>query len=517
MKRIIIITIISCAAWISKTMAQSADDVILFSRYFSGGTARSAGMSGAFGALGGDMSVISSNPAGLAVYRSSEFTITPAMNFAGTNADIVDHKFNENSARFMMNNLGYVYTKNLYNEKGLQSFNFGIAYNRLNDFNSKAYIRRAAATSSMLDEFVYYANGYDKFIPIPMNPNDLNTFYEGLAYDMYAIDIDSNGEYFSDYDDYAPPYGPLYRSMSSRLNVGEYALSLGLNFNHNLYFGATLGIQDVSYRDYYFHEEKPDFEYMRDFNFSDEYTINGVGLNFKTGVIWRPIQMLRFGAAVHTPTHLWLKPYLLTGMGVNWNNTPPTEDGKAPNAYLETESDPSERYRITTPWRYNLSAAAVLGNRGIVNVDVEVIDYSSSSVMPKSKKENYDSDIIEFYDDINNDISSDLKTAVNVKGGGEVRLGPVYLRGGMAFYGNPYNTKAFDDDIKKTLKNTMSYSAGIGFRNRDFYMDAAYIYMKHPKKITNLYLSYNDDSAWYEQATLQTTSSKVVLTFGFRF
>ena len=503
MKRIIVISVISCVAWMSNTMAQSADDIMLFSQYYSGGTARSAGMSGAFGALGGDISALSFNPAGLAVYRGSELTFTPALNFASTNADIVDYKFNDKSAKFMLNNFGYVYTKNMYNEKGLQSINFGIAYNRLNNYNNKAYIKRAAAKSSMLDEFVYYANGYDQFIPKPVNTNDLNPFYEGLAYDTYAIDRDDNNEYFSDYNDFG--YGqPLYRSMSTQIGVGEYDFSIGLNFNHNLYFGATLGIQDIYYRDYIFHEEKPGFEYMRDFNFSDEYTITGVGLNFKTGVIWRPIQMLRLGAAIHTPTHLWLKPYVLTGMETSWNESPADDGSK--HFYYETESDPSEKYRISTPWRYSVSAATVLGSRGMVDVDIEVLDYAKSNIFPKSD-----------YDVENEDISAIMKTAVNVKGGGEVRLGPVFLRGGVAYYGNPYNKNQFDTNIRKTLKGTMSYSAGIGFRHRDFYMDAAYIFMKHPEKINNLYLSYDNTEVWYEQAKLQTTSNKIVLTFGFRF
>ena len=502
MKRIIIITIISYAAWLTAT-AQRAEDIILFSQYYSGGTARSAGMSGAFGALGGDLSVLGSNPAGLAVYRGSEFTFTPALNFASTNADIVDYKFNEKSAKFIFNNIGYAYTKNFYNEKGLQSVNFGIAYNRMNNFNSKAYVRRQAATSSMLDEFVYYANGYDQFISVPIHPDNLNAFYNGLAYDTYAIDRDENGEYFSDYTDFG--YGqPLYRSMKSQVSVGEYDFSIGLNFNNSFFWGATLGVQDVNYRDYFFHEEKPGFEYMRDFNFSDEYSINGVGLNFKTGIIYRPIQALRLGAAVHTPTHLWLKPYLLTGMETSWNS-PPDDDGTN-QFYFETESEPSERYRIITPWRYSLSAATVIGNLGVVDVDVELVDYSNSSILPKTD-----------YDLENDDISAILKTAVNIKGGAEIRLGPVYLRGGMAYYGNPYNKNGFDHAIRKTLKNTISYSAGIGFRNRDFYMDAAYIYMKHPKRVNNLYLSYDDLEAWYEQATLQTTSGKVMVTFGFRF
>jgi len=204
-----------------------------------------------------------------------------------------------------------------------------------------------------------------------------------------------------------------------------------------------------------------------------------------------------------------MKPYLLTGMEVQWKKIPPTEDGKDPLPYWEYESDPSEKYRITTPWRYSLSAATVLGNLGMADVDVEIVDYRNSNILPKSD-----------YDLENDDIVSDLKTSVNIKGGAEFRLGPVYLRGGMAYYGNPYNKNSpnFDDDnIKKTLKCTMSYSAGIGFRKRDFYMDVAYVYMKHPKRVNHLYLSYNDDEVWSEHATLQTTSGKVVLTLGFRF
>ena len=508
MKRKMIISVILCAAWISSVIAQSAGDALLFSQYHSGGTARSASMSGAFGALGGDISAMSFNPAGLAVYRGSELTFTPALNFASTDADIVDRVFNDKSARFMINNLGYVYTKNMYNEKGLQSVNFGIAFNRLSNFNSKAYIRRDAASSSMLDEFVFFENGYNKFYGIPARSEYLKPFYEGLAYDMYAIDRDSNGDYFSDYSDFG--YGqPMYRSMNTRMDVAEYDFSIGLNFDHSLFFGATLGLQDVYYKEYFFHEEKPGFEFMRDFNFSDEYTISGVGLNFKTGVIWRPIHILRVGAAVHTPTHLWLKPYLLTGMEVNWNKYPPTDDGNDPYPYLETESDPNDparKYRVTTPWRYSVSVATVLGTRGMVDVDVEMVNYSNSNIFPKSN-----------YEVENDDISAIMKTAVNVKGGGEVRLGPIFLRGGIAYYGNPYNKNQFDDVIRKTLKSTMSYSAGVGFRNRDFYMDAAYIYMKHPARINNLYLSYDDDMAWYEWAKMQTTSNKVVLTFGFKF
>jgi hypothetical protein len=490
--------------WTIQIMAQNAGDAMMFSRYYSGGTARSAGMSGAFGALGGDLSVLSANPAGLAVYRGSEFTFTPGFIFTNTNAKYAGNTFNDRNTHVIINNIGYVYTKNLYNEKGLQTINLGIAYNRLSDFKYDTYIRREAATSSLLDEFTYYANGLDRN-GIPVNDNDLHPFYEGLAYDAYAIDWDdTNHEYYSDYNTHG--YGQtLYRSMSARGRIGEYDFSIGLNVNHQLFFGATLGLQDIYYKEYYFHEERPGFEYMNYFSFSDEYTVNGWGMNVKAGVIYRPVQELRIGAAIHSPTYLWrMKPYQLTGMETSWNRSP-ADDGTR-NFYYETESDPSEKYRMTTPWRYSLSAATVIGRFAMVDVDLEMVNYSGSSITPKST-----------YDIENEDISKILKTAVNLKSGAEFRLGPVFLRGGVAYYGNPYNKDEFDADIKKTLKGTMSYSGGIGFRHRDFYMDAAYSFTKYPEKMNNLYLSYNATEAWYEQAKLQTNTGKFLLTFGFRF
>jgi len=477
---------------------------MLFSRHFSGGTARSAGMAGAFGALGGDLSVLSSNPAGLAVYRGSEFTITPALIFNNTRAEYDHRSFNDKKTNFIFNNIGYVFTKNLYNEKGFQTVNFGIAYNRLSDFYSNAYVKQPQAKSSLLDEFVYYANGYDDK-GIPWASNQLYEFYEGLAWETYAIHFDEDhNEYYNDYNDLGHGQS-MHRSMSTSGGIGEYDFSIGANLNHKLYLGATLGVQNIYFKDYYFHKEDHDISNMYAFEFSDEYTVNGWGLNFKAGVIYRPIQMLRLGAAIHTPTQLWMKPYQLTHMDTYWK-TSPINDGDKYFVW-EAESDPSEKYTMKTPWRYMLSAATVIGNVGMWGVDMEIVDYSNSSISPQST-----------YDIENDDISTILKTAVNVKTGAELRIGPVHLRGGVGYYGNPYNKDQFDaENIKKTLKSTMSYSGGIGFRSRDFYMDAAYTFIKNPERINNLYLSYDATSEWYEQAKLLTKTGKFVLTFGFRF
>ena len=51
--------------------AQSEIDALRFSQEDIQGTARAMSMGGAFGALGGDQTGVSINPAGIAVYRSS--------------------------------------------------------------------------------------------------------------------------------------------------------------------------------------------------------------------------------------------------------------------------------------------------------------------------------------------------------------------------------------------------------------------------------------------------------------
>ena len=56
--------------------AQTAYDAYQISRYDLRGTARFMSMGGAFGALGGDLSVLGQNPGGIGVYRKSDIGIT---------------------------------------------------------------------------------------------------------------------------------------------------------------------------------------------------------------------------------------------------------------------------------------------------------------------------------------------------------------------------------------------------------------------------------------------------------
>lgn len=138
--------------------AQNEVDALRFSQNFYGGTARSMAVGGAFGSLGGDFSSISMNPAGLGVYRSSEFTFTPTFNYINTNANFLDNNASDFKYNFNFNNIGIVGASNSGNEDGWVSTNFAFGYNQLNNFHSQVRIQGVNNLNSITDYFALKAN-----------------------------------------------------------------------------------------------------------------------------------------------------------------------------------------------------------------------------------------------------------------------------------------------------------------------------------------------------------------------
>lgn len=66
------------ASSITPTLAQTLEDALRYSQYNATGSARIMGIGGSQFAIGGDVSNISGNPAGLGFFRKSEFSFTPS-------------------------------------------------------------------------------------------------------------------------------------------------------------------------------------------------------------------------------------------------------------------------------------------------------------------------------------------------------------------------------------------------------------------------------------------------------
>src|SRR5688572_14447507 len=70
-------------------------DALKYSFPYQVGTARYAGMGGALGALGTDVSCMANNPAGLGMIRNTEFSVSPALFINFTESDYNGVKYNE--------------------------------------------------------------------------------------------------------------------------------------------------------------------------------------------------------------------------------------------------------------------------------------------------------------------------------------------------------------------------------------------------------------------------------------
>ena len=72
------------------------------------------------------------------------------------------------------------------------------------------------------------------------------------------------------------------------------------------YLGGSLGIPIVSYnRNSVFTETDATGDANNNFEHStltEKYTTQGVGINLKLGAIYKPVDQLRVGLAIHSPT-----------------------------------------------------------------------------------------------------------------------------------------------------------------------------------------------------------------------
>ncbi|MBN2683079.1 MAG: hypothetical protein JXR58_11265 [Bacteroidales bacterium] len=494
MKKIInILTIILIAGFSS--IAQNEVDALRFSQNFAGGTARAMASGGAFGSLGGDFSSISINPAGLGVYRSSEFTFTPTFAYNNANSayygtNVSDFKYN-----FNFNNMGIVGAYNSGNDDGWVTTNFAFGYNQLNNFHNQIRIQGTNIHNSLTDYFAEQANGRSSTSLF----SGYGAFEEGLAWDAYLIDPDTAGvnQYVSNL---APQYGELQRKTSEiKGSIGEYVIALGGNYKHKLFIGGSIGIQTLRYINNSVHREIDELgtiDNFKEFAYNTNFETHGTGFNFKFGAIFRPIDVLRLGVAIHSPTFFDLTDRYKTSMDSYFDNgdeyhvKPVSSDGETMSGAFD--------YRLSTPFKAIGSLSFIIAKKGFVSVDYEFVDYRTARLRSGS----YD-----FYDE--NDATQQAYRATgNLKAGIEYKLDNFALRGGYAMYGSPYAEGQINVD-----NVVSSISGGFGIWDEGFFFDMAYVYTTN----TQYQYLYDPSVIVTDGAKLDFSNSKIMATFGFRF
>jgi len=482
----IVISIMICILVLPAISAQDETDALRYSQNFLGGTARSVAMGGAFGALGGDFSSLSLNPAGIGVYRSTEISFTPVLFFNSTSTKYLDEITDEESSKMNVSNLGFVSTRLTGAESGWVSWSFGVGFNRINDFERSTFmdgymIDAVEGNSSLLDNFTNRANA-----------GEWSTHYEQVAFDAYGIDTLPGGVEY--YNLLLEGGHTQYQSRRIRESGGsaEYLFSIGGNYSNKLYVGASFGITRVGYTYRIDHYEEDDAGIIDDFgsfDFSETIRNFSTGYTLKAGLIYRPVSVLRLGAAVHLPTFYRMREEWETEMESHFDN----------RDYYQALSPINEfDFRLRTPMKFIGSVAFQLPRLATFSFDYELVDYSGSHYDSRPT----DEELLK----MNDRIEGVFRVTHNLRAGAEVKLGNFYMRGGYAHYASPYR-----DGHVNHIMNYDILSGGIGFRLENVSFDFAYS-LRNSRYLHYLYVPEN-----LNMANTIENKSQIMATVGFRF
>ena len=500
---------------------------------FGFGTARSMAMAGAFTSLGGDIASMGINPAGLGMYRSNDISFSPMMGFQSADNSATAWGENEQS-RFALSNLGVVF--NLYENPStrLVSVSMGLGYNRVADFNYRyGFTSQSGASSapyrSIADAFSLMMGQSGLF---PDNNGALNydyrdAYYWGgiLAYNGYLLDVgeDNLGKFYTTADRLGVNAGVGHTvGMQSRGSVGEYDISFGLNIDNKLYLGFTWGIQSVRWKQQMYYGEdylydsapvysdgaplKEPAEWM-DYNQAVE--VKGTGMNAKIGLIYRPVEALRLGVALHTPTYYALERSYQAYMGTNLSfggvgdTTPILED------YGENTWD------FYSPTRLMFGASYTFGRFAVLSVDYERDWYNGIRV----KNIPMGFDLTE--DDYRHEFKTNFKGSNTLRIGAEVKPLPNFaLRAG---YGVAEGALRNDKNLyynSPLNERTTCYSAGVGFAFGATTLDLAYQHIANKQTEYMLFYAMDEMGIFDTASPYYRTDfnrNYFTLSIGYRF
>lgn len=427
MKKILLFTIALASLALNSQTLSYVDQAVLFSTGENYGTARFTGMGGAFGAIGGDISAVDINPAGLAVFNATSFSTSLSYRDTKMNTSFYGDNISTKDDYFRFSQIGGVLGINSIGNSGFKKFSFGFNYNVIKDFDNNFIINGNSGIATYVDDPFLNFDG-----------NDYNN--------VYYTNVDNQ----------------VFKNYTSGIN-DKFTMSFATQYEDILYLGMSFGFQHINYFQRTNYEE-----YNNDGNgntldafLDEELSTYGNGFNFGLGAIVKPFKNLRIGLAYQSP--IW---YNLSENSIQYTD-PDTGEMFAGDLeiYVSNNSDYYSEYGTRNYYDYNLktpgsftgSLAYIFGKMGLISFDYIYKDYSNINLSPSSS-----------FIPENEDIRNQLTGTSSFRVGTEWRMNIFSLRGGYTLTGSPYkNAESTEDKI--------GYSFGLGIQfNRFFKLDFAY-------------------------------------------
>jgi len=461
--------------------AQTIDDAVNYSLLNRMSSARSVGVGNAFMSLGADLSTASTNPAGIAEFRKSEFVLSIDFMNRTTTSMLDGNTQEQMRSNAPLSQIAAVFVKRNPSSK-LETFNLAIGMNTTNIFH-QSFNYEGNSAVSLVDRFLERAD------EAAFNGFGLDFFEEGLADELGLISLHSSGQF---YESVLDSYGGAIPKTQFVTTTGvqrEVFLSVGANVKNKLSIGGTIGVPIIrrqELRDYRETDPGNAIAQFESLDFIEFFETNGVGLNAKIGAIYKVTDNLRIGASVHSPSFLFMKDVATTDLLYNGN------ESLSPEGVSE--------YQLTTPLRILGGASYLIRAgkfRGFISGEAEWASYPGMKYSI--------SDDPDFATGINNDINDFLTSALAIRAGAELGYGAFRLRLGYEDLGNPFLDAPADP---------AKLSVGIGIRRNRSYFDLAYQFQDLERIHIPFFLS---DLSREIVVDNEVSNRHVMLTAGFKF
>ena len=487
------------------SQAQNITDALRYSEDEIQGTARFRALSGAFGALGGDLSAMGINPAGSAVFNYSHASVSLSNNKKENDVSYFNGFDNSSNSNLDLNQAGIVFVlKDRNPDSNWKKISFGLNYDRISNYEDDWF---AFGTNSRSIDSYFLANAQGLFL------NEISAFQDEtyseaysdigavygyqhqqafLGYESYILepenDTDDNTTYFSNI---APGQFDQEFTYSSNGFNGKFTVNVATQYKETLFLGVNLNSHIINYDRYtYLYEGNSNTgSLVNEVGFENVLSTNGTGFSFQLGAIAKINDALRLGLSYHSPTWFTISEettqYLAAARNESGTDITQIIDPRIVNVFPD--------YKLQTSSKITGSLAYVFGQNGLISFDYSLRDYSNIKFKPTSDA---------YFSQQNNIINDNLKVASMYRIGGEYKIKQLSLRGGYRFEESPYENSNDIGELK-------GYSLGLGYSFGATHLDLTFDSFKRE---TNYQLF---DVGLTDSANLDSKQSNITLSLSF--
>ncbi|WP_338408083.1 outer membrane protein transport protein [uncultured Flavobacterium sp.] len=462
MKKYIFLLFVSFAFSIAQS--QEITDALRYSQENLTGSARYRAMSGAFGALGGDLSSINANPAGSAIFSNNQIAVTLSNFYTKNNSNYFGTETTTENSSFDLNQAGGVFVFKDPN-KDWKKFSVAVNYENRNNFNNYLFSAGTNTINSVANYFLSYANG------VPLDVLNNSTYQEldhggqqaFLGYQGYIINpIDENDPNNTLYTSSVRSGGNYYQENSIHSNGynGNLSFNTATSYKDKLYLGINLNshFTDFTQTSSIYEDNNNTLDSNDRVNrlqFDNDLHTTGTGFSFQLGAIAKVTNEIRLGLAYESPTWYRLSDELsqkLTSVSGNIDGQLPQDevDPRIINYYAP--------YTLQTPSKFTGSFAYIFGKSGLISIDYIMKNYGNTKFRPE--KDSY-------FRNLNSYMNTVLNNTGEIRIGTEYKINKWSLRGGYRFEQSPYKNS-------NTIGDLTGYSGGVGYNFGSTKLDLAY-------------------------------------------